>query len=157
MRNLQTFLDAYVEHHRHPLNALIHCVCVPLITFTSLALLWLVPVGRWLGLAAPLAPYVNLATLLALPIFVFYIRLSVLGALLMALWFFASVAGIVAIQAAGLPLLAISAGLWLLAWVVQIYGHKIEGKKPSFFDDLVFLLIGPLYVNDKLFVRLVRH
>lgn len=157
MRNLQTFLDAYVEHHRHPLNALIHCVCVPLITFTSLALLWLVPVGRWLGLDAALVPYVNLATLLALPIFVFYIRLSVRGALLMALWFFASVAGIVAIQAAGLPLLAISAGLWLFAWVVQIYGHKIEGKKPSFFDDLVFLLIGPLYVNDKLFVRLVRR
>lgn len=157
MRKLQTYLDAYVEHHRHPLNALIHCVCVPLITFTSLALLWLVPVGRWLGLDAALAPYVNLATLLALPIFVFYIRLSVPGALLMALWFFASVAGIVAIQAAGLPLLAISAGLWLLAWVVQIYGHQIEGKKPSFFDDLVFLLIGPLYVNDKLFVRLVRH
>ena len=38
--------------------------------------------------------------------------------------------------------------LFVIAWVGQFYGHKIEGKKPSFFDDLQFLLIGPLWVAE---------
>lgn len=156
MRSLQSYLDEYRSHHSNPVNELIHFICVPLITFTTLAMLWLVPVGRWLGLPEAIAPYVNASTLAALPIFAFYLRLSLKGALLMALWFAATVAGILAMQAAGWPLLGLCATAWLIAWAVQLYGHKLEGHKPSFFGDLLFLLIGPLFVNDKLVLRLAR-
>ena len=44
---------------------------------------------------------------------------------------------------------------WLVAWVMQFYGHHVEGAKPSFSDDLIFLLIGPLFVQEKFF-RLIR-
>jgi uncharacterized membrane protein YGL010W len=36
--------------------------------------------------------------------------------------------------------------LFVLAWIGQFVGHKIEGKKPSFFQDVVFLLIGPAWL-----------
>ena len=41
-----------------------------------------------------------------------------------------------------------SIAVFVLAWIGQFYGHKIEGKKPSFFEDLAFLLIGPLWVVE---------
>jgi uncharacterized membrane protein YGL010W len=45
----------------------------------------------------------------------------------------------------------ISIGLFVIAWIGQFYGHKIEGKKPSFLEDLQFLLIGPAWVFEKIF------
>src|SRR5450830_683990 len=39
------------------------------------------------------------------------------------------------------------------AWIGQFIGHKIEGKKPSFFEDLRFLLIGPLFVLSVFYRR----
>jgi len=155
MRTLKQFLNEYQESHQNPLNAAIHYVCVPAIFFSTLALLWLLPLplGRWLGLAPDIAPWVNPVTIGALPVGLFYLRLSFGSFLSMTLWFGASILGILAIQASGAPLLAISLAVWLLAWVVQIYGHKVEGAKPSFFDDLVFLLIGPLFVMEKLYRR----
>jgi uncharacterized membrane protein YGL010W len=50
---------------------------------------------------------------------------------------------------------AVAGAVWIAAWVVQLVGHNIEGAKPSFFDDLVFLLIGPLFVLDELGLRMV--
>jgi uncharacterized membrane protein YGL010W len=44
--------------------------------------------------------------------------------------------------------------VFVLAWIGQFIGHKIEGKKPSFFDDLRYLLIGPLFVLAVLYRRL---
>ncbi len=40
--------------------------------------------------------------------------------------------------------------IFAIAWIGQFYGHKVEGKKPSFIKDLQFLLIGPLWVIQKL-------
>ena len=153
MRTLKQFLDEYQESHQNPLNAAIHYVCVPAIFFSTLALLWLVPVGRWLGLAPDLAPWVNLVTIGALPAGLFYLRLSFGSFATMALWFAASILGILAIESSGASLLWIGSATWLAAWVVQIYGHKVEGAKPSLVDDLVFLLIGPLFVMHKLYRR----
>ena len=59
------------------------------------------------------------------------------------------------IQSMYWPLLWISIGVWVAAWIAQFYGHRVEGAKPSFSDDLIFLLIGPLFVQEK-FGRLVR-
>jgi uncharacterized membrane protein YGL010W len=153
MRTRDELMHEYAKSHQNPTNSLIHVLCVPVIVFSTLGLAWLVPIGRWLGLSADLAPYVNLATLAALPLGLFYLRLSFGSLLTMAVWFVLSGAGIVAIETAQLSLFWISAALWILSWAVQIYGHKVEGAKPSFADDLVFFLVGPLFVTDKLYRR----
>lgn len=150
MRTREQLMEEYLKSHRHPVNSWIHIVCVPLIVFSTLGLAWAVPLGRWLGLPADIAPYINLATVTALPLGLFYLRLSVGSLALMTVWFVLSVAGILAIEAAGWPLVAICAVMWVVSWVVQIYGHKIEGGKPSATDDVIFFLMGPLFIVDKL-------
>ncbi len=50
-----------------------------------------------------------------------------------------------------MPLFYFNLGLFVLAWIGQFYGHKVEGKKPSFFKDIQFLLIGPAWVFKKMF------
>ncbi|WP_375138530.1 Mpo1-like protein [Psychrobacter sp. MF31] len=45
------------------------------------------------------------------------------------------------------------AGVFVIAWIGQFIGHKIEGKKPSFFEDLQFLLIGPAWVANSLIAK----
>jgi uncharacterized membrane protein YGL010W len=154
MRTQKQFLDAYAESHQNPLNQLIHVVCVPVIFFSSLGILWAVPVGRWLGLAPEIAPWINLATLGAIAGLVFYARMSARSLAAMTVWFALSVLGILAIQAAHLPLFWTCTVLWVVAWAVQFYGHEVEGAKPSFADDMVFLLVGPLYVMEKVYRRL---
>lgn len=151
MRTLPEFLAEYRKSHLNPVNIAIHVVCVPVIFFCTLGLLWGMPVGRWLGLDAAVATWVNGATLFAVPAMAFYARMSLRSLLAMTLWFALSLWGILAMEAAALPLGWICAGVWLAAWVGQFYGHKVEGAKPSFADDLIFLLVGPLFVMEKLY------
>lgn len=47
--------------------------------------------------------------------------------------------------------------LFIAAWVGQLYGHKVEGKKPSFFEDLQFLLIGPIWCLDTYLGKLAQN
>lgn len=42
----------------------------------------------------------------------------------------------------------------MVAWIFQFIGHKVEGKKPSFFEDVQYLWVGPLFVLSRLFVKL---
>lgn len=156
MRTLESYLDEYGVSHRHPLNQFIHFICVPLIFVSSFGLFWNVPVGAWLGMTGPGAAWVNLATIGMLPILLFYALLSLPSLLLMSLWFAAAVGYVLAVQALGLSLLLTSAVLWIFAWAIQVYGHKVEGAKPSFIKDLLFLLIGPLFVMDELRERIAR-
>jgi uncharacterized membrane protein YGL010W len=137
-RAIDTLLAQYSESHLNTTNELIHFVCVPVIVFTLLGLLW------------SLHPLVALA--LAAASMVYYFRLSkpfAVGMLLMA-------AVMLAILAALPPpaVLPLSIVIFVLAWIGQFIGHKIEGKKPSFFEDLRFLLIGPLFVLSFLYRRL---
>lgn len=150
MRTRQQLMEKFVSSHRHPTNIIVHIICVPLIVFSTLGLAWLVPIGQWLGLPPAWAPYVNLATLAALPIGLFYLRLSAGSLLTMSLWFLLSVAGILALQRIGASLLWVCGVIWVAAWLVQIWGHKVEGAKPSAGDDAIFFLIGPLFVTDLL-------
>lgn len=53
---------------------------------------------------------------------------------------------IFAIEALHLPGLWIYSAIFVVAWIAQFYGHHVEGKKPSFFADLQFLMIGPLWL-----------
>lgn len=137
-RPLDSLLATYGESHLHPVNEVIHFVCVPVIAFSLLGLLWAVQ---------PLV-----AAGLVVASLVYYLTLSVsfaLGMLLMS----GAMLGILAL----LPqawVWQISAAVFVLAWIGQFVGHKIEGKKPSFFDDVRFLLIGPLFVLSFLYRRL---
>jgi uncharacterized membrane protein YGL010W len=152
MRTLKQFLDTYAESHQNPLNQVIHIICVPAIFFATLGLMWLVPVGRFIpGISAEMAPNINLATLFVVLIGLpYYLRLSVGSLIIGASWSLLSFAGIVAIQSHGLSLFWISASVWVIAWAVQFYGHHVEGAKPSFADDVQFLMIGPLFVMQKI-------
>jgi len=137
-RPLDRLLATYGESHLHPINEVIHFVCVPVIAFSLLGLLWS---------AHPLA-----ALGLVMLSLLYYLTLSMpfaLGMVLMS----AAMLGILAL----LPQVwvwQISLALFVLAWIGQFIGHKIEGKKPSFFDDVRFLLIGPLFVLSFLYRRL---
>lgn len=150
MRTLNQFLDAYAVSHQNPLNQIIHVICVPAIFFATLGLLWLMPVGRaFPGMPAEVAHWINGATVFMPIAGLFYLRLS-FGSFLTGMgWAALSVLGIVAIEQAELSLFWISATIWVLAWAVQFYGHHVEGAKPSFADDILFLLVGPLFVQQK--------
>ncbi len=130
VRPIESLLEAYAQSHRHPTNEWIHCVCVPAIVFSLLGLVWVMhPLLALGGVALSL---------------VYYARLSVpfmLGMLLMSGGMLAVLAWVPQAQVAVVCLV-----VFVLAWIGQFIGHKIEGVKPSFFDDLRFLLIGPLFV-----------
>ena len=160
MRTQRQFLDEYRKTHSNPTNALVHTICVPIIVFASIGMLWTLPLGLWLGLAAPLAPWANGATVVAVLALVFYATLSARAVLYMTATFAVCVAIVIAMQNAGLPVLWLCAGLWIAAWLGQFYGHHVEGAKPAFLDDVVFLLIGPLFILEKfelLPARTVAH
>ncbi len=133
-------------------------ICVPAIFLATEGLLWCLSLS-WMipKLPADLAPWINLATVTAPLMALFYASLG-FGSLLTGLaWMAASVAWSLAIPSAGLSLPLVSLGTWITAWGFQFYGHKLEGAKPSFADDLVFLLIGPLFVQQKFGCLLARR
>lgn len=150
MRTLSQYLDAYGVSHRNPTNKIIHYFCVPLIFFASLGLLWCIPVGSWLGMEGAAALWINGATIVSALGAIFYLKLSIIAALVMGGWLAVSLGLILLIAASPLSLLWTSALIWVAAWAAQFYGHKVEGAKPSFSEDLLFLLIGPLFVVDEL-------
>ena len=82
---------------------------------------------------------------------VYYARLSVVFLLSMAV---VSAVGLALVHAMGPNVLPISAAIFVLAWIAQFVGHKIEGRKPSFFEDLQYLWVGPLFVLSLLFRKL---
>ena len=149
LRSYQQWMDEYEESHRHPLNQKIHKICVPLIMFSLLGLLRSLPVPASFGFV----PHLNWASLVAGLCLMFYLWLNFkmfLGMLLQLL-----LMSFIIHQLAATPyLLSISVSIFSGAWIGQFIGHKVEGKKPSFFKDLIFLLIGPLWVNRFLYRKL---
>lgn len=141
---LHSLLAEYGESHQNPTNKLVHWVCVPLIMFSLLGLLWSVPMP---ASVQALSPWLNLATLVMVLAVLYYLRLSVPLALGMILISGAMAVALRALDTnAPLPLWQLCLLLFVLAWVGQFWGHKVEGKKPSFLKDLQFLLIGPLWL-----------
>jgi uncharacterized membrane protein YGL010W len=97
-----------------------------------------------------LALITNWAVVLMIPVMVFYARLSIAVMAQMLLFSISCIVGNYYLAQIG-SLLYISLGIFIVAWIGQFYGHKIEGKKPSFLKDLQFLLIGPVWVMEKIF------
>ncbi len=136
-RTIDTLLSKYSESHLNHTNELIHFVCVPVIVFSLLGLVWSVhPLAAVAVTALSLAYYVQLSKAFAVGMLVMSLCMLVLLAALP--------------PAIVLPL---SVAIFVLAWIGQFIGHKIEGKKPSFLEDLRFLLIGPLFVLSFLYRR----
>ncbi len=52
-----------------------------------------------------------------------------------------------------ISLALLSVIVFVVAWIGQFYGHKVEGKKPSFFKDVQFLLIGPMWLMSFIYKK----
>jgi uncharacterized membrane protein YGL010W len=142
-RTADEWFAAYGVSHQHPVNKLLHWVCVPAIVLSILGLLASFGRPQWMLSL----PYFNWATLVVLAAMVFYVRLSWPLSIGMFLCSSLALAGIHAFEAMSIfPLRTASIIVFVVAWIGQFIGHKIEGKKPSFFEDLQFLLIGPIWL-----------
>lgn len=141
-KTLEDWLVQYGESHQHPKNKAIHKVCVPVIYWAVFAFLWVLPVPdvlaqwhfRWVWLALAV-------------VVLFYGQFGLRSGLGMTFYTMVNIA-LIWIWAEFIPIsLTLGATvLFILAWIGQFWGHHIEGKKPSFFEDIQFLLIGPAWV-----------
>lgn len=150
MRTLQQWFDEYAVSHQNETNQRIHYICVPAIYFSIVGMLMSIPnsfIQNTLGINNPYLG--NWAAVVMIFVLLFYLRLSFAMFIKMLLF-----SGICLIGnhflGQQLPLLTTSVVIFVVAWIGQFYGHRVEGKKPSFFKDLQFLLIGPAWVFEKL-------
>ena len=142
----------YGESHQDDTNELIHWICVPIIFFCALGFVWTIPVPEAWEVSAPWFNWTFAAMVLAMA---FYVRLSPRLSAGLLLFMAACYGGVTALDMfAPWPVWQVCAVLFVLAWVGQFIGHKIEGKKPSFFKDLFFLLIGPAWLMSMIYKKL---
>jgi uncharacterized membrane protein YGL010W len=134
-------LKMYAEYHRDRRNIATHLVGVPLIVFG----IGVVLAGVHLGAGNP--PVTLAAAVWALTT-LWYLTRGHLG-LGLAVSAFNGV-----LIALAHPVAAGSASTWLgwgmgvfaFGWMLQFLGHYYEGRKPAFADDIVGLLVGPMFV-----------
>ena len=143
MRTVTQWLDEYGASHRNPVNKALHWICVPAIVVAVIGLLWSLPVP---AAFRALSPWLNWATITALLSFVYYYSLSPALALGSVLVFAAMLALVQGLLRLPWPLWQSCATIFVVAWIGQFIGHACEGKRPSFYKDLQFLLIGPLWL-----------
>lgn len=129
-------ITTYSSSHQNPTNQQIHFVCVPIIFFNVVALMYY------------FLPLIIMAALV-LGSLVFYYRSMRQFLPSMIVLYFITL-GLSAIFASHPYFVHAQIVMFVLAWIGQFWGHKIEGKKPSFFEDLLFLLVGPAWVTWKL-------
>ncbi|MDP4601038.1 MAG: DUF962 domain-containing protein [Polaribacter sp.] len=150
MKTAQEYFEEYAISHQNKTNIAIHYICVPLIFFSVIGLLMSIPtifLENLFGLHNPLLE--NWAIVIGALISIFYLRLG--------FWYFAQMLFVILLcivlnfwLSNVTNLLYASLSIFIIAWIGQFYGHKVEGAKPSFLKDLQFLLIGPLWVIQKI-------
>jgi len=143
VRAVQSWLDEYGESHQNPINKTVHWICVPLILLSLIGLLWSIPMPHTLEETSPL---LNWGILFLIAALLYYFALAwrlALGMTLVVLMVIAIVYGVSRLPAS---LWLVSLSVFVIAWIGQFIGHKVEGRKPSFFRDVQFLLIGPLWL-----------
>ena len=150
LRPIDRWFQNYSGDHRNETNQLIHVIAVPAILWSVVALLWCIPVFGTLfksGIWAALAMF---------GAWMFYNRLSrPIGYGMLVVFFTFGCLCRLLEQRFGLQvLLWLAIGVFVVAWIAQFIGHKIEGKKPSFFTDVVYLLIGPIWVLAKFYRKM---
>ena len=151
MQSLQQLLDKYAESHQNKTNKRIHYFCVPAIFFSVIGLLMSIPsnlIQNLTGISDSL--YANWGVVALIPVFLFYIRLSLKMTFLILGFSILCILGNFQMNVF-VELWKASVVIFVIAWIIQFYGHKIEGKKPSFLDDIKFLMIGPAWILDDIF------
>jgi uncharacterized membrane protein YGL010W len=148
MKTLLDQLSNYADYHRSERNITTHLIGVPMIV---LALMVLLSRPAWVVNELALSP----AVLIVVVLLLYYLRLHIAMGLIMS-----------ALLVSGLFLsawvatlddaiwLASGVGGFLLGWVIQFVGHYFEGRKPAFFDDVMGLAIGPLFVVAEVLFKL---
>ena len=150
-RPIDRWFAHYSADHQNETNQKIHVIAVPVILWTVTALLWCIPTPEFAharpGLWAAVSAWVA---------WIFYNRASrPLGyGMLTMLFVMLSLNYVIFSSIGRMPMLKLAAGVFVLAWIAQFVGHKIEGKRPSFLTDLVYLLIGPAWVLAKAYRKL---
>ena len=150
MKSIDQWLSEYGESHQNPTNKMVHFVCVPVIFFTVVGLLYCIPLFTLSS-----GYLITVAHVVTLLVAIYYCFLSIPLAIGMTLYAIICLLLCQFIQqATGGNLLWVSIGLFILAWIAQFWGHKIEGKKPSFLKDLQYLMIGPAWIMSFLFKKI---
>jgi len=150
-RSIHEWFALYGESHQNPTNKLVHWICVPTIFFCVVGLFASIPPYElpWVGRV----PWAKLV--IAVALIGFYVPRSIGLTVGMALWSYACLwLSKYLMDHAPWPLWTICTVLFVLAWIGQFIGHKIEGKKPSFLHDLQFLMIGPAWLMGFIYRRL---
>ena len=151
MKTIQQWLDEYSVSHQNPTNKIIHWICVPLIFFSVIGMLYSIqfPVKLFAGM------YLNVALIALAVVTIYYFVLSKSLSVGMLLFSLVCIALCYEIQqVTTFPLWAISIGIFVIAWIGQFYGHNVEGKKPSFLKDLQYLMIGPAWLMSFVYKKL---
>jgi uncharacterized membrane protein YGL010W len=156
MRSAAQWLDDYGDSHRNHANKVLHWICVPVIAWCVLGLLWSLPFPSGIRTLHPAANWGSFAVLAALT---YYALLSIplaLGAIPLLIAFLCSTDWLE--RSSPVPLWSVCLIAFVIAWIGQFIGHAIEGKRPSFFKDVQFLMIGPLWLLADAYRRLgVRY
>ena len=151
MKTINEWLSDYGESHQDETNKTIHWICVPVIFFTIVGLLYSIKLPLYLAKGIDL----NAAMIMIVLVTIYYASMS------KTIWIGMLSFGILCLVICYLaerylpfPLWVTSLVLFALAWIGQFYGHKVEGKKPSFLKDLQFLLIGPMWLMSFIYKKL---
>jgi uncharacterized membrane protein YGL010W len=151
MRTVEQWLEEYGESHRNATNKTLHWVCVPIIVVSLIGLLWSVPAPRtW----QQISPLLNWGSLFLFAGVVYYLTMSWSLAVGMAVFAGLVMLSIVGLQSLPWPLWSACIALFVVAWIGQFIGHHYEGKRPSFFKDIQFLMIGPLWLLSFIYRKL---
>ncbi|MDN3549789.1 DUF962 domain-containing protein [Mucilaginibacter aquaedulcis] len=148
-RKVDIYFAKYAESHQNSSNEAIHFICIPLIIFSLMGLIWSIPFPYLKFLGSYNGVFNWASFLIAFSIY-YYLKLSPILSYIMLLVLFGFSYAIIELEqwhkAGGPALWLVCFIIFVFAWIGQFIGHKIEGKKPSFLDDLKFLLIGPIYL-----------
>jgi uncharacterized membrane protein YGL010W len=155
VRKIDRLLSEYGESHQNATNKAIHWICVPLIFFSIVGLIASIPSNMVRTIFGETNPYANWALVALILVSFYYLTLSIpltVGMLLFGALCLVFINIIVRLNFA--PLWVVSIVIFVLAWIGQFYGHKVEGKKPSFLKDIQFLLVGPAWLMHFVYKRL---
>ncbi|MCH7400631.1 DUF962 domain-containing protein [Belliella kenyensis] len=155
MRKIDILLHEYGLSHQNETNKTIHWICVPAIFFSIVGLIFSIPSGLIEEYLPFLQNFANWATIVLAVVLVYYLTIS--PPLALGMFFFSALCLAVAnliYLISPIPLWSISIGIFIIAWVLQFYGHKIEGEKPSFLKDIQFLLIGPAWLMHFIYKKM---
>jgi uncharacterized membrane protein YGL010W len=155
MRKIDELLSEYGESHQNETNKAIHWICVPLIFLSVVGLIASIPSGIVQNFLGEGNPYANWATVVLVLVLIYYVTISIPLAFGMMLFGVLCLFIVRMIAESNIaPLWAVSLVIFVVAWIGQFYGHKVEGKKPSFLKDIQFLLIGPAWLMHFVYRKL---